>query len=202
MSIFRLIASSAIITAGLSVSTAGHASVDPLLGEIMAVGYTYCPRGWMNADGQLLAISSNAALYSLYRTTYGGDGRTTFALPDLRGRTPIHMGQIQGGNTYTLGQKGGTETNVMLESQMPSHTHGAGIQTTGTAADSNKPATNSFGNTTDNVYVDNAEPNRNFMRQGTILIQNAGGGQPQNNMQPFLTVRYCVATVGAYPSRP
>ena len=96
---------------------------EPLIGEIKLVGFTYCPRGWTDADGQLLSITDNAALFSLYGTTYGGDGRTTFALPDLRGRVPLHQGTGAGLSTYTMGQLGGAETVTLTTSQMPVHNH-------------------------------------------------------------------------------
>lgn len=191
----------ALATAGLSFTAPAHAGVDPFVGEIMIVGYTFCPRGWANADGQLLPINQNQALFSLYGTTYGGDGRTTFALPDLRGRAPIHFGTGPGLTTRALGSRSGTETNTMTEAQMPSHTHTGGIQTTDTAANSRNAKSDAFGFDDQNTYVDGTNPSANFMRNVTVLIQNKGGGQAQNNMQPYLALRYCVALQGVFPSR-
>ena len=102
------------------------AGANPLLGEIMWVGFNFCPRGWADANGQLLAINSNQALFSLYGTIYGGDGRTTFALPDLRGRTPVHVGQGPALSNYPQGSKGGAENVVLNTTEIPSHSHDSG----------------------------------------------------------------------------
>ncbi len=111
----------------------------PFIGELMLFGGNFCPRGWTNADGQLLAISANSALFSLYGTTYGGDGRTTFGLPDLRGRAAIHTGQGPGLANYAQGQKGGTENLTVQTTNMPSHNHN--VQATNAIANKNGPGT-------------------------------------------------------------
>jgi len=197
MSIKRLLASATILAAGLSTTTPALADSDPYLGEVMIVGFTFCPRGWADASGQILPINQNQSLYSLYGTTFGGDGRTTFALPRMRGRIPIG----NDGSNGTMGQLGGSETNTMTAAQMPSHTHQAGVQTTNVAANSPNPASDAFGIATSNTYVDGAAPNQNFMNAGTVTIGNKGGGQAQNNMMPTLALRYCVALQGIFPSR-
>ncbi|NNE57679.1 MAG: phage tail protein [Hellea sp.] len=185
-------------TAG--ISTLANAS-EPFIGEIQPVGFNFCPRGFAEANGQLLAISQYSALFSLYGTIYGGDGRTTFALPDLRSRVPIHMGTGPGLSSRPIGSRGGAETNTMTVGQMPSHTHRAGVQTRTETANSTTPRKNSFSVTADNSYFDGTDPSGRFMNSNTIAVDNAGGGQSQNNMQPYLTINYCVALVGLYPSR-
>ncbi len=201
MSIKYFVASAAIITSGLSVTAPAHAGTNPYLGEITIVGFTFCPRGTLAADGTLLAINSNQALFSLYGTTYGGDGRTTFALPDLRGRIPIHTGTGPGLSPRVQGSKSGSETNTMTMAQMPSHTHQGGIQTTNQAANSKNAKSDAFGIAQENTYVNGVTPSGNYMHAGTFQIGNTGGGLAQNNMQPFLTLRYCVNTQGIFPSR-
>ena len=114
--------------------------MDPFIGEIVMFGGNFAPRGWAFCDGQLLAIASNTALFSVLGTTYGGDGRTTFALPDLRGRVPIHPGHGPGLSAYALGQKGGTETVTLTQNQMPSHSHVAIANSTGGTANINATA--------------------------------------------------------------
>ena len=200
MSIKRLLASAVLVTAGLSAAPPAFADT-PFIGEVTLTAITFCPRGYIGADGQLLAISSYTALFSLYGTTYGGDGRTTFGMPDLRGRAPVHVGRGPGLNDRRLGSRGGSETNTQTVAQMPSHAHQGGIRTTGTPADNASPQGNSFGITPGNTYVDNSIPTGRFMHASTMVVQNTGGGQAQNNMQPFLTLRFCVATTGVYPSR-
>ena len=167
------------------------------------VGFTFCPRGWADANGQLLAIASNSALFSLFGTAYGGDGRTTFALPDLRGRVPIHLGQGPGLSNYTQGQSGGVETTTMTVGQMPQHTHVASVQTAGPVLANHRRADGAaFGVTTDNTYVRPGTPVTGYgMAAGTVVNANAGSSQPQTNIPPYLTMRYCVATQGIFPSR-
>ncbi len=183
------------------VAPTAEAGVDPYLGEMTIYPYTFCPRGWTDADGKLLPISSYSALFSLYGTTFGGDGRTTFGVPDMRSRSPMGMGNGPGLTPRTQGQKFGSETNVMTSGQMPSHTHQAGIQTkAGTQADTTTPQQNSFGDTAGNTYVTGAATNK-FMHTDTVVVTPTGSSQAQNNLQPTSVFRYCVATTGTYPSR-
>lgn len=177
------------------------ADSEPNIGDVMLVGFNFCPRGWAEADGQLLSINQNQALFSLYGTIYGGDGRTTFALPDLRSRAPVHMGTGPGLSTRNIGSKSGTETNILSTSQMPSHTHRAGIQTINDNANSTTPRRNSFAISPDDHYYDGLSPQGRFMNSQSIRVDPVGGGQPQNNMMPFQTINYCVALLGTYPSR-
>ncbi|TLX75035.1 phage tail protein [Labilibacter sediminis] len=173
---------------------------DPMLGEIKLFAGNFAPRGWAFCDGQLLAINQHSALFSLLGTMYGGDGRTTFGLPDLRGRVPMHAGTGPGLSSRIQGAKSGTETNVLNANHLPSHNHGVQI---------NNPVYNDEANTDDptgkypavsgeNMYSDQTSGNGALPQ---ITIQNAGGSQPVNNMQPYLVVRYIIALQGYYPSR-
>ncbi len=172
---------------------------DPYIGEIRMFGFGRTPNGWHACDGSLLPISQYDALYALIGTTYGGDGQVTFAVPDLRGRVPIHQGQGPGMSNYVLGQRAGTETVTVLPTQMPTHTHT--LVATTTAATSLTP-----GNTVlpgsvsgDTFYVSdvNGATALAMSAQSTSL---AGGSQPHENCMPTLTVQYCIATFGIFPS--
>lgn len=204
MSLKKLLLGAALSITGLSISApAATAQADPFLGQITPMGFNFCPRGWAATNGQLLPIASNTALFSLLGTIYGGDGRTTFALPDLRSRVPVHVGSGPGLSTYTLGSRGGTETTTMTINQMPSHTHQGGILVVPQQGDTRAVRSNAFANSeTDNNYIDNVTPTApNFMHVNTVVIQNTGGSQPQTNIQPYLTLNYCIATQGIFPSR-
>jgi microcystin-dependent protein len=187
----------------LAIALTGTAGVrpaaaqdEPFLGQIMMVGYTFCPRGWTEADGQLLPISSNSALFSLYGTTYGGDGRTTFALPDLRGRVPMHTGSGPGLSPRQMGQAGGTETNTLTAGNMPAHSHSLNaLSANGTTP---APGGNLIAGAGREVIYGSGTPDAQMSGNA---IGSAGGGQAVNNLQPFQVVRYCVALQGIYPSR-
>lgn len=201
---------------------------DPMLGAICMVGFTFCPRGFHEADGSLLAISSHTALFSLLGTTYGGDGKTTFALPDLRGRTPVGFGQGPGLNgTITQGQKLGQESVTLGQDNMPIHAHGATFVGDDQSAPVNIPVSDrSASNSTvptasrNHLAVSTGGPGAaaiwsdtssqiasvggattNITPGGQITINNAGGSVPFNNRPPQLGVRYCIALQGLYPSR-
>lgn len=165
---------------------------EPFLGQIMIVPYNFAPRGWAFCAGQILPIAQNTALFSLLGTTYGGNGQTTFALPDLRGRVPLGAGQGPGLSNYTLGQVSGTEAETLIISQMPAHTHS--VKCSSDDADTAKPADNFFGNapsysTTSDTTMDAA------------VVGNTGGSQPHNNIQPYLTLNFVIALEGIFPSR-
>ena len=169
---------------------------DPFIGEIRIFAGNFAPSGWAFCDGQLLAVSQNDALFSLFGTMYGGDGRTTFGLPDLRGRIPIHQGQGPGLTNRRLGEKAGSETSTVSQAEMPSHTHavrGTSDFAGDTAPANNLPATVAGGN----LYSD-ASP-------GVALAGNSveasGGGQPHANLMPFKCIHFIVALFGVYPSR-
>jgi microcystin-dependent protein len=179
-------------------SLTAPAAATPTMGDVIVVGFTFCPRGYLKADGQLLAISTHQALFSLLGTTYGGDGRTTFALPDLRGRVPVSAGQAPGLPDYQLGARFGAETTTMLITNMPNHTHAA----FGTTAQPNEetPTGNSLGSfdpSGANIYT-SSTPNEP-MAPG--VISHTGGSQPIQISAPTTTLRYCIATEGLFPSR-
>lgn len=193
----KLCAAFVIGTVGLSAAPdQAQAGADPFIGEIMLVGYTFCPRGWTEANGQLLPISQNTALFSLYGTTYGGDGRTTFALPDLRGRVPMHLGQGPGLSNRALGQGGGSETNTLTVNQMPPHSHS--LNALSTAGNNSNPAGRLLADDGSDRIYSTGTPDVSL---SAAAVGSAGGGQAVNNMQPFLVMRYCVALQGVYPSR-
>ena len=169
---------------------------EPFLAEIKIVGFNFAPRGWAFCDGQLLPINQNQSLYSLLGTTYGGDGSSSFALPDLRGRVPIHEGSNDTGGNHTLGSKGGEESHVLNSVEMPQHTHN--VQASTVEGDTNSPA--------GNVLASSAQTYRNpagtsLVPMHTSTFANSGGGQAHENMQPFLAVTFCIALQGLFPSR-
>jgi microcystin-dependent protein len=164
---------------------------EPFLAEIRMVGFNFAPRGWAFCDGQILPINQNQSLFSLLGTTYGGDGRTSFALPDLRGRTPVHFGQ-----GYALGQKIGAETHTLTANEMPQHTHT--LRASSLVADSAVPTGHALAaGTTPEGY--RRPEDLAAMRAGTI--SSAGASQAHQNMQPFLAVHFCIALQGLFPSR-
>ncbi|HSR50533.1 MAG TPA: tail fiber protein [Acidobacteriota bacterium] len=169
---------------------------EPFLAEIRMVGFNFAPRGWAFCDGQILPINQNQSLYSLLGTTYGGDGRTSFALPDLRGRTPIHVGRSNGGADHREGQKSGEETHTLAANEMPQHKHI--VKASSTDANSGPPTNHVLArSTTPEAY--RAAGNLNNMSTQSVL--NVGGGQAHENMQPYLTVNFCIALQGLFPSR-
>jgi microcystin-dependent protein len=163
---------------------------EPFLAEVRIFGFNFPPRGWASCDGQVLPINQFQSLYSLLGTTYGGDGRTTFALPDLRGRVPIHFGA-----GFSLGQHSGQESVSLTVSQMPSHDHTA----MGSQDDATSPSPSG------NVLADSA-PNEVYHAPSNLVSLDPGtvgmvGGQAHNNMQPYLVVNFCIALQGLFPSR-
>jgi microcystin-dependent protein len=166
--------------------------MDPFLGEIRMFGGNFAPQGWATCDGQILPIAQNTALFSLLGTTYGGNGQTTFALPDLRGRLPVHIG---GG--LTIGQAGGSETVILTTTNLPAHTHTANAAS---AATTLSPAGQYWAaDPGANVAPYAAAPDGRVMSGTAIGAQ--GGNQPHANMQPFLAVTLIIALEGIYPSR-
>jgi microcystin-dependent protein len=168
---------------------------EPFIAEIKIVGFNFAPRGWALCDGQILPINQNQSLYSLLGTTYGGDGRTSFALPDLRGRSPIHEG-----SGHLLGSREGSEGEAISSAQMPGHGHDA--KATSAAATSTNAAGNLLGDTADarfsiTPYADLTSPQALV----STALANAGASQPHDNMQPFLALNFCIALQGLFPSR-
>lgn len=170
---------------------------EPFLAEVRMVGFNFAPRGWAFCDGQILPINQNQSLYSLLGTTYGGDGRTSFALPDLRGRTPIHTGSTDSGPEHREGQKSGEETHTLAGNEMPQHTHTA--RASSAVGDSPVPTNNVLASSLNEAYRESSGANIVSLRSGTIA--NVGGGQAHNNMQPYLAVNFCIALRGLFPSR-
>jgi len=164
---------------------------EPFLGEIMIASFSFAPKGWALANGQLLPINQNQALFSLFGTTYGGDGRVNFALPDLRGRVPIHMG-----NGHTIGERAGTESVTLIQTQLPAHNHF--LSAVSVPPNSNNPSGNSFANSTPGELYTNAAGSTTA---NPATIGSVGGNQPHNNMQPTLTLCFCVAIQGIFPSQ-
>jgi len=175
------------------------AGAEPYLGELMLVGYNFCPRGWTDANGQLLPISQYSALFSLYGTTFGGDGRTTFALPDLRGRAPIHFGDgsTTGLGQYRLGERSGSESLTITTDNMPSHSHA--LNATNEIANKNGPGTDFLAIPSLDLDIYHEGPANKVMDPGTI--GNTGGSQPIKKRSPYLAMRWCVALQGLFPSR-
>lgn len=170
--------------------------MDPFLGEIIMFGGNFAPRGWAMCDGQLLPINANQALFSILGTTYGGDGRTTFALPDLRGRVSMHPGNGNGLTPRRLGEKGGQENVTLTVNEMPNHNHQ--IHAANTGGDDTDPTTaKAFGTASGDLYIDSAQ---GTAMQGEIVTNN-GGGQSHTNVQPYECVNYIIALQGVFPSR-
>jgi microcystin-dependent protein len=167
---------------------------EPFLAEIRMVGFNFAPRGWAFCDGQILPINQNQSLYSLLGTTYGGDGRTTFALPDLRSRTPIHRS-----SSHQLGQKSGAETITLTAAQIAAHTHAAKASSAIANADEATGHVLAQTAAPDLLYRDPAAATSTAIRSGSVT--NAGGGQAHNNMQPYLTISFAIALQGLFPSR-
>lgn len=169
--------------------------MDQYIGEIRMFGGNYAPEGWAFCNGQIISITQNEALYSLIGTTYGGDGQSTFSLPDLRGRIPLHQGQNpHTGTTYHTGQMAGTETATLSLGNVPSHTHGVRA----TSEDGTIPSPG------DAFWAKNVEQYSTNPPDGTMsneAISETGGSQPHENMMPFLIVSFIIALTGIYPSR-
>jgi microcystin-dependent protein len=169
---------------------------DPFIGEIRLFPYTFAPRDWAFCNGQTLSIAQNTALFSLIGTLYGGNGLTTFALPDLRGRVAVSSGQGPGLSPYELGQLGGEESVAMTESQMPVHQHQMSVN--GGSSGARSPHNRYLGRVSGGTaYV--ATSDGSALNPGAIT--DSGGGQPHENRQPHLTLNYCIALQGIYPQR-
>lgn len=182
----------------LAFASSASAGTDEYIGELMLVGFNYCPQGSLPAAGQTLSISSNQALFALYGTLYGGDGQTNFKLPDLRGRAPLSNGSGPGLANYTIGQIGGQESFTITTAQMPPHTHN--VQASNQLGTSGGPSDRFLaGQAGDNDPYNDGPPNRNM---NSAMITPTGGGQPVTNRSPFLAMQWCIATQGIFPSRP
>ncbi len=169
--------------------------MDPFIGQVMMFGGNFAPRGWALCNGQLLPISSNQALFSILGTQFGGDGKSTFALPDLRGRFAMHPGTGSGLSPRKIGQRGGAETVTLTKNQIPAHNHTVGCAGRGGSSDN---PTDRFpaGSDPANSYHNNTNTTMNGS-----MIGNTGGGAAHDNMSPFLGVNFIIALEGIYPSR-
>jgi len=171
---------------------------DPFIAEIVMFGGNFAPRSWANCDGQLLPISQNSAMFSILGTMYGGDGRTTFALPDCRGRRAVHPGNGPGLSSYSQGPGGGNENVTLTVNNMPSHSHGVSAV---------KNAGNSFNPSGAFPATDSGLTDRTFSTESASatmnsgMVQNAGGGQQFSIIEPWVGVRFIIATQGIFPSR-
>lgn len=164
---------------------------EPFLAEIRIVGFNFAPKGWAFCDGQILPINQNQSLYSLLGTTYGGDGRTSFALPDLRSRTPIHKS-----DGHQLGEKSGTETVALTSAEMAAHQHD--FKVLSTQFNSRQPTNAVLASGGGSAY---RAPDSNDGVLGNETVVNFGGGQAHDNMQPYTTLSFCIALQGLFPSR-
>lgn len=173
---------------------------EPFIAEIRIFAGNFAPRGWAFCDGQLLPVSQNTALFSLIGTTYGGDGRSTTALPNMQGRAPMHPGRGPGLTTRRLGEKVGAESVTLNEAQIPSHQHTLrGTQSPGAPGaptNTSSLARNGFG---DAIYQ--TDSSSNIVDFASESVSTTGGGQPHPNMQPYLTLNFIIALQGLYPSR-
>lgn len=171
---------------------------DQYLGEIRMFAGTFAPKQWAICEGGILPVSNNEALFSLYGTVYGGDGRVNFALPDLRGRIPIHQGQGPGLHPYNIGARGGLETERLQANNIPSHNHP--LQASSDAGTSDEPQGLVFAKAAGNFYDDKSSTTP-LQQLIDTSIADTGEGQPHNNMMPYLGMNFIVALVGLFPSR-
>lgn len=163
---------------------------EPFLSEIRIMSFNFAPKGWALCNGQLLPINQNQPLFALLGTTYGGDGRVNFALPNLQGNVPIHMG-----SGFTLGQKGGEQSHTLTQAETPTHTHGVNVSSAATGGN-NSPVNRFLGGATNAYHAPS-----NFQSMSPGIISNIGGSQAHLNMQPFLVLTFCIALQGIFPSQ-
>ncbi len=171
--------------------------MQPFLGQIQAFGFNFPPRGWALCDGQLLPIASNTALFSLLGTTFGGDGRTTFKLPDLRGRSIVHVGNGPGLSTISWGEVGGRENIALAVGNLPAHNHTTTMNLGGTAEES---GAGHFIGSSGTLFAEDAQAG-STLNAGAITSGNTGSGNAYNNRNPFTGIYVCIALEGVYPSR-
>lgn len=169
---------------------------DPFVAEIRIFPFNFAPKGWAWCDGQVLPLSQNTALFSLLGTTYGGNGKSNFALPNLQGSAPMHPGQGPGLSLHDLGESGGTPTVTLLSSEIPSHTHQ--LSASASAGNATTPSSNAMLAATPRAF---AAPGGQATTLSGATLSAAGGSLPHENMQPFLTLYFCIALQGVYPPR-
>jgi microcystin-dependent protein len=170
---------------------------NPFLAEVRIFPFNFAPRGWAFCDGQILPLSQNTALFSLLGTTYGGDGKSTFALPNMQGNAPMHPGQGPGLSLHDLGETGGSDTVTLLESEMPSHPHSLMCQPQVEANKSAPSPATSYSRTNSGTPYQAS----NNVAMASNAIAPAGGDQPHNNLMPYLTLNFCIALQGVFPPR-
>jgi len=171
---------------------------EPFIGQIIMSGFNFAPRGYATCDGQLLSIAQNTALFSLLGTQFGGDGRVTFGLPDLRGRVPVHQGQGPGLTNRVMGEESGQETHTLISTEMPMHNHL--FSTTNVSGALGTPNGNFLAASSDsNVALYRPTADGSALNPQSIGL--AGGNQPHNNMQPYLVINFSIALEGIFPSR-
>ena len=174
---------------------------DPFVAEIRIFPFNFPPTGWAFCDGQLMPISQNTALFSLLGTTYGGDGKSTFALPDMQGNVPMQPGQGQGLSLRDLGEMSGVESVTLLESEIPAHNHFITAHN-GDQADAQNPSPNTSLAQSANGFAYQTNTSASIVQLAFNTLAPAGGSLPHNNMQPYLTLNFCIALQGVFPPRP
>ncbi len=172
---------------------------DPFVAEIRIFPFNFAPKGWAFCDGQLLPLSQNTALFSLLGTTYGGNGKSNFALPDLQGKVPMHPGQGPGLSLHDLGETGGSDTVTLLESEIPAHSHVLNASTQ-PGEDPAPNASEALGRSV-GASLYQSVTNANIVQLAATALTPAGGDQPHNNLQPYLTLNFCIALQGVFPPR-
>lgn len=173
---------------------------DPFVAEIRIFGFNFAPTGWAQCNGQILPISQNTALFSLLGTTYGGNGQSTFGLPNLQGSAPMHPGQGPGLSLHDLGETGGSEFVTLLQSEIPAHAHTVKADTADPAdVQAPVPAVVLGRSNGGNAYLN---PPANLTNMSDLALSPTGGGLPHNNLMPYLTLNFCIALQGVFPARP
>ena len=173
---------------------------DPFVAEIRIFAFNFAPKGWAFCDGQLLPISQNTALFSLLLTTYGGDGKSTFALPNMQGNAPMHPGQGPGLSLHDLGEMSGSDTVTLLQTEIPLHTHAMRAHN-GDQADHQIPGPTTSLAQSANGSAFQTTTNANLAQLAFQALSPAGGDQPHNNLMPYLTLNFCIALQGVFPPR-
>ncbi|HEY1090519.1 MAG TPA: tail fiber protein [Burkholderiaceae bacterium] len=185
----------------LGSSAAQACNLEPFIGSVCLVAFTFCPRGFAEANGQIMSIAQNTALFSLLGTTYGGNGQTTFALPDLRGRVPVGVGQGPGLSSVDQGEVTGSETVTLNAQQLPAHTHSAQLKANSANGNTDSPSGAALAKLPrSNIYASAGTVDTN-MTSNAITVSPAGGSQPVGIRNPMLGLRYCIAIEGIFPSR-